>query len=299
MTMHAVRTRDVVSILLPAALLALAVGALATQLAPSLPALFGTANLAPPAGVTLPPGTLIYRPEGHYLLESVAVDGPQEEVIFAAPFEIMIYQVSAADYARCVADGVCEASHVPIDINKNVPVTGVNFDDATTYAGWLSARTGQTWTLPTDAEWAYAAAERYTDDALDVAANDDNPALRWIANYRQEAARNRTADPDPRPLGSFGPNSNGVMDLAGNVWEWTDTCHRRVHIDAAGTVASEHPACTIRVLEGKHRAATSYFIRDPKSGGCSVGIPPDNLGFRLVRRPSWHESLIRRFFPNQ
>ena len=129
--------------------------------------------------------------------------------------------------------------------------------------------------------------------------NPANPALRWIANYRAEAARNRTADPDPRPLGGFGANSNGIMDMSGNVWEWTDTCHRRVHVDAAGNVVSEQPACTIRVLEGKHRAATSFFIRDAKSGGCSVGLPPDNLGFRLVRRPSWHESLIPRFLPNQ
>src|SRR5690606_9745838 len=116
-----------------------------------------------------------------------------------------------------------------------------------------------------------------------------------IANYRQEAARNRTPDPAPHPLGSFGANSNGIMDMAGNVWEWTDTCHRRLHIDAAGTIMSEQPACTIRVLEGKHRAATSFFIRDAKSGGCSVGIPPDNLGFRLIRRPAWHEQLIARF----
>src|SRR5690606_37950774 len=192
-------------------------------------------------------------------------------------------QVSVEDYARCVADNACAPTAAPgLDGH---PVTGVSHQDATAYAAWLSARTGQTWTLPSDAEWAYAAAERYSDDTLGSEGDADNPALRWIANYRQEAARNRTPDPAPRPLGSFGANSLGIMDLAGNVWEWTDTCHRRVHLDAAGTVRSEQPACTIRVLEGKHRAATSFFIRDAKSGGCSVGIPPDNLGFRLVRRP--------------
>jgi formylglycine-generating enzyme required for sulfatase activity len=274
------------------------IGALAVQLAPPLPAHFQAATLAPPASVVLPPGTLTYRPEGHYLRDNVPVDGPVEEVAFAEPLEIMTYQVSAADYGRCVGEGACVAPLTPMTSDGNVPVTGVSFQDASAYAGWLSARTRQDWALPTDAEWAYAAAERYEDDALGLGDGNANPALRWIANYRQEAARNRTADPDPRPLGSFGANTNGLMDLAGNVWEWTQSCHRRVHLDRAGAVVSEQPACTIRVLEGKHRAATSYFIKDAKSGGCSVGIPPDNLGFRLVRRPAWHERLMAWLLPD-
>src|SRR6185312_16311021 len=99
----------------------------------------------------------------------------------------------------------------------------------------------------------------------------------------------------PLPLGSFGTNENGVADIGGNVWEWTQTCHRRVHVDGAGKVLSEVPACTIRVLDGKHRTPMSFFIRDARSGGCSVGIPPDNLGFRLVRRQAWHEPLLALF----
>jgi hypothetical protein len=39
---------------------------------------------------------------------------------------------------------------------------------------------------------------------------------------------------------------------------------------------------------GQHRAYVTDFIRDARAGGCAVGVPPDNLGFRLVREPrSW------------
>ena len=31
----------------------------------------------------------------------------------------------------------------------------------------------------------------------------------------------------------------------------------------------------------------SAFVRDALGGGCSVGVPPDNLGFRLVKEPNW------------
>jgi len=39
-------------------------------------------------------------------------------------------------------------------------------------------------------------------------------------------------------------------------------------------------------VEGAHRAYMTDFIRDPRSGGCAAGVPPANLGFRLVVEPS-------------
>jgi hypothetical protein len=48
------------------------------------------------------------------------------------------------------------------------------------------------------------------------------------------------------------------------------------------------------VVNGKHRAAMSSFIRNPKTGGCSVGVPPDNLGFRLVRDGRWYAVVLKR-----
>jgi hypothetical protein len=35
-----------------------------------------------------------------------------------------------------------------------------------------------------------------------------------------------------------------------------------------------------------HRADFSDVIRDARAGGCAAGVPPANLGFRLVREPS-------------
>jgi hypothetical protein len=38
----------------------------------------------------------------------------------------------------------------------------------------------------------------------------------------------------------------------------------------------------VRVVEGQHRSYVTDFIRDARAGGCAAGIPPTNLGFRLV-----------------
>ena len=286
--------KDFAGLALPATLLALGLGVVAIQTLP-MPAWPGAGAVAAPQTVILPPGAVTYRTEGHFFLQGRPIDAPVVTAVIAEPLTIMKYQVTAADYAACVTDGACDPAEPAALGTGNVPATGVSFVDATAYAAWLSARTGQVWALPTDQQWAYAAGSRFIDDALGVAGEADNPALRWLANYRKEAGRLREAEPVPMPLGTFGENENGIADMGGNVWEWTQTCHRRVHVDAAGKVLSEQPACTIRVLEGKHRASVTNFIRDARSGGCSVGVPPDNLGFRLVRQPQWHERLLAPF----
>ncbi|MEC6999893.1 SUMF1/EgtB/PvdO family nonheme iron enzyme [Brucella abortus] len=66
--------------------------------------------------------------------------------------------------------------------------------------------------------------------------------------------------------------NTAFTDIGGAMWEWTQTCHRRVNIDSYGKVASETTVCGVYVVNGKHRAAMSSFIRNPKTGGCSVGV---------------------------
>ena len=36
----------------------------------------------------------------------------------------------------------------------------------------------------------------------------------------------------------------------------------------------------------------STFVRDARGGGCTIGAPPDNLGFRLVRERGWWTALL-------
>ncbi len=290
------RTDTALSLLFPASLLVLLAGALAVEVGVWSPEP-ANADLYRPALVTLAPGSFTHRLDGDYYRNGYAVDAPLARIDRTAPLDIMIYPVTASSYDACVAELACpprEPGRQPrAPEGVDVPATGVSHDDALVYARWLSAHTGETYALPTDEEWAFAAGSAFVDDALGIDPDNENPALRWLADYNRETARKAASDPAPKPLGHFGANENGLYDLAGNVWEWTSTCQRRVDLEKPAAAETAESACGIFVAEGKHRTALSAFVRDPKTGGCSVGAPPDNLGFRLVRRPGLLERIGR------
>lgn len=94
------------------------------------------------------------------------------------------------------------------------PVVLVSHDDARAYADWLSRRTGQVWRLPSQAEWEKAA--RGTDGRI----------FPWGNRYDPGLLNSHDAGPfDTLPVGRFpkGASPFGVLDMAGQVFEWTAT----------------------------------------------------------------------------
>ena len=89
------------------------------------------------------------------------------------------------------------------------PVTWVSIEDARAYATWVGKR------LPHEWEWQYAA--QGTDGRIYPWGNQ------WDAAAVPEPDKNRTMrGPDPVDAHSKGASPFGVMDLVGNVWQWTD-----------------------------------------------------------------------------
>ncbi|TPI29879.1 formylglycine-generating enzyme family protein [Mesorhizobium sp. B3-2-1] len=244
--------------------------------------------------VSLPPGSIRYPMPGEFLRDGRPQANPKVERQFDGPLEIMAYQVSATDYADCVSAGNCRPAEETRSVPRDAPATGVSYLDAVAYARWYSEETGSQWRLPSDEEWALAAAERFAGEFEGVENDANNPARHWLTSYQAEVELNRKPDPLPRSRGSFGVNSRGLADFSGNVWEWTSTCYVRTTLAKDGSgVASSVDNCGVHVLEGLHRAYMSNFISDGKSGGCAVGLPPDNLGFRLVRNHAgWASDLL-------
>jgi formylglycine-generating enzyme required for sulfatase activity len=232
--------------------------------------------------VEVAPGMRSYRVAGDFSRAGRPVEAPLRRLAFAKPLAIMAHQVSSADYQTCVDDGACHAFSRSVAVAIDRPAVQVSWHDAEAYAVWLSRKTGESYRLPTDEEWAHAAGSKFADDGLPV--DDADPAGRWLAKYDRESARD--TETGTRAFGAFGVNENGLSDLGGNVWEWTSTCFVRRQLDQDGKAVKENPNCGVRVAEGAHRAYVTDFIRDARAGGCAAGVPPTNLGFRLVREPT-------------
>jgi formylglycine-generating enzyme required for sulfatase activity len=232
--------------------------------------------------VELRPGAFSYRASGEFSRDGKPAMAPIVTVKVTRTLAVMRNQVTVADYQRCVEAGACSMV-AQGTVTPDRPVVKVSWRDAQAYASWLSRETGAHFRLPTDEEWAYAAAGRFNDDALPDSSYGSDPGRRLLAIYDRDASREGVIDKAPQPIGSFGVNENGLVDVAGNVWEWTDTCFTRSVVDAGGEIAATTVHCGIRVVEGRHRTYMPDFISDARAGGCSIGAPPSNLGFRLVR----------------
>src|SRR4029077_2432219 len=204
---------------------------------------------AQPALIELAPAPLRYRVAGDFTRAGQAAEAPLVTIQIAQPLAIMKGQVSVADYQRCVAERACRAlSDSAVAADRRA--VAVSWRDADAYAAWLSRRTGETYRLPTDEEWAYAAGSRYQDDGLPV---DDDPARRWLARYEREAnLKEARSDGEVRRFGAFGANESGLVDVGGNVWEWTNTCFVRTAIGVAGEAEGVTANCGVRVVEGQH-----------------------------------------------
>jgi formylglycine-generating enzyme required for sulfatase activity len=92
------------------------------------------------------------------------------------------------------------------------PVVGVSWFEALAYCQWLSATTGETVTLPNEQQWQRAAQ------------GDDERPFPWGATLPDESRCNWRRNVDSTtPVGAYpgGASPYGVLDLSGNVWEWT------------------------------------------------------------------------------
>ena len=115
--------------------------------------------------VELRQGAFDYRAAGEFTRGGKPVTAPIVRATIKRTLAVMRHQVTAADYRQCVEAEACPM--VDRDsVASDRPVVKVSWRDAHAYASWLSRETGAHFRLPTDAEWAYAAAGRFKDDAL-------------------------------------------------------------------------------------------------------------------------------------
>ncbi|MEK7815467.1 MAG: SUMF1/EgtB/PvdO family nonheme iron enzyme [Pseudomonadota bacterium] len=173
------------------------------------------------------------------------------------------------------------------------PVVQVSWNDAMAYAEWLSSKTGKTFKLPTEAEWEYAAragtqTARYW--------GDDDASLCRHANIADRTSKvafsgfTRAYDgcddgyKVSSPVGRFAPNSFGLHDMLGNVWEWTSSPYDKAYSGGEKRAASLSEGGA-RVVRGGAWGGVPWLVRSAFRIGGSPVHRSDFHGFRLARNP--------------
>lgn len=230
---------------------------------PSTPAPMPTVEIVAPEGMVLVPG-------GRFKMgreEGDEYEKPMHEVEIA-PFFMDRTEVTNEEYLRFVqATSRPGPSHWANGLypegQAQYPVVNVTWEDARAYAAWANKR------LPTEAEWEFAA--RGGDGRVYPWGNE------WKNSYANSA---RGGNGRLAAVGSFpaGASPFGLLDMCGNVWEWT-----------ADNLMS-YAGNSIELAAGKVIRGGAYDVPKERSTATYRGVVPpeksyDKTGFRCVRDP--------------
>jgi formylglycine-generating enzyme len=170
------------------------------------------------------------------------------------------------------------------------PVVHVSYEDALAYAAWAGKE------LPSEAEWEHAARAGHEPTTYawgsEFMPRGKMMANTWHGRFPWEnlapPGRDRTT-----PIGWFPPNDWGLLDMIGNVWEWTTSSWTDDHHGRA----REHDSCCApqnplreddrRVMKGgSHLCAESYCLRYRPAArqGQALRSSTSHLGFRCILR---------------
>ena len=192
---------------------------------------------------------------------------PVHKVTITKPFYLGKYEVTQAQWEAVMGGN-------PSDFKgARNPVIRVSWEDCQTFLQKLQEKVpGQTFRLPTEAEWEYACRAGGT---ADYCYGNNASSLGDYAWY------NSNSDEKLHPVGEKKPNAWGLYDMPGNVWEWCadwyEVFNSKVATDPVGP--STGPG---RVMRGGSWLDAGTLCRSGERGYCEPPARCKHIGLRVV-----------------
>jgi len=218
---------------------------------------------------------LVLIPGGRF---DMGPSGSKHWVTLAKPYYLGVTEVTLGQYRRFRPGHKVEGAETGFNSDDR-PAAMVSWDDARAFCAWLSARpaekaAGRVYTLPTEAQWEWAAragttTARYFGETDKGQADHSWFNVTYTPNPRRESkGRGR------QPVAKLKPNAWGLYDMLGNVWEW---CADRRGDEATGE--TRDPV----MRGGSWRSGASHCTAVASDPG-APGRRADNIGFRVCCR---------------
>jgi eukaryotic-like serine/threonine-protein kinase len=240
---------------------------------------------------------LVQIPAGEFAMGSSKAQDPQaldeevpQHVVYLDDYWIDKTEVSNAQYALCVADGACtkparsssitRASYYDNSEYADYPVILVSWSQAAAYCAWAGRR------LPMEAEWEKAA--RGSDGRIYPWGNT---FVGTLLNYCDLNCQNSWKDSrfddgyyDTSPLGKYpdGASMYGVLDMAGNVYEWVADWFAPYSPGPQSNPAGPDSGQE-RIIRGGSWGDDPAHVRSPIRSRINPDSWLDFIGFRCAR----------------
>jgi formylglycine-generating enzyme required for sulfatase activity len=205
--------------------------------------------------------------------------------VYLDAFFMDIYEVTNAKYAQCVAEGPCtlpskdysnlRESYYNNPAYADYPVIWVDWNQANTYCDWVGKR------LPTEAEFEKAS----RDNSTRMYPWGDQMPNCNLTNFQADAGH---CVNDTTPVGSYptGASPYGVLDIAGNVGEWTNDWYDSNYYSYSPYRNPTGPATgEMRVVRSGCWNGDWEILRSVNKASFTVVNNQNKLGFRCVLSP--------------
>lgn len=194
-----------------------------------------------------------------------------------------------------------------IEGKEHYPVVQIAWEDAQAYAKWCGKR------LPTEAEWEFAARGGRPGE-LYAWGNQLKPDNKWMANTFQGSFPDHDAAEDGvaglSKVAVYPPNSYGLYDMAGNVWEWCSDWYRYDYYNVlsqdsisrnpggpADPYDPQEPAAKKRIQRGGSFLCTDQYCTRYMVGTRGKGeyrSASNHIGFRCVKDITITKGLAKK-----
>ena len=196
-------------------------------------------------------------------------------------FYIGMLEVTQSQWEKVVGTSIYQqkskagGSSTP-GVGPDYPMYYVSWDEAMEFCRLLSNKTGRTYTLPTEAQWEYAARGGNKNEGAKYAGSNMIDAVAWYTDNSGSSTH---------IVGSKRANALGIYDMSGNVWEWCKDWYASSYVSYDTNNPVGPSSGSGRVYRGGSWYSSASNCRVAYRGSSSPGARYYNLGFRVVLLP--------------